>query len=80
MRQREVVLAALSDLPRDELATGAEVLGLIDAQALYGRCIGHVDVHLLASVRLTAGAKLWTRDSRLYHVADGFGLASLGFA
>lgn len=76
MRQREVILGALSDLPRAELATDAEVLGLIDAQALYGRGVGYVDVHLLASVRLTAGGELWTRDNRLRHVAEELGLAS----
>lgn len=76
MRQRKTILAALSDLPRAEMATDAEVLGLIDAEALYGRGIGYVDVHLLASVRLTAGAELWTRDNRLRRVADELGLAS----
>jgi predicted nucleic acid-binding protein len=75
MRQREIILAALSDLPRAELATDAEVLGFINRETLFGRGIGYVDVHLLASARLTAGAKLWTRDTRLRHVAEELGLA-----
>ena len=75
MRQREMILAALSDLPRAEPATDAEVLGFIDREALFGRGIGYVDAHLLASVRLTAGAQLWTEDTRLRHVADELGLA-----
>jgi len=75
MRQREVILAALSDLPRAESATDAEVLGFIDREALFGRGVGYVDVHLLASVRLTSGAEIWTRDNRLRHVADELGLA-----
>jgi predicted nucleic acid-binding protein len=75
MRQREVVLAALSDLPRAEVATDAEVLSFIDSQALVGRGIGYVDVHLLAAVRLVAGAELWTKDKRLRHVAEELGLA-----
>jgi predicted nucleic acid-binding protein len=75
MRQREMILAALSDLPRAELATDAEVLGFVDRQALFGRGIGYVDVHLLASVRLAAGAKLWTKDTRLRDVAEELGLA-----
>jgi hypothetical protein len=75
MRQREIILAALSDLPRAELATDAEVLGFIDRQTLFGRGVGYLDVHLLASVRLTAGARLWTRDTRLRHVAEALGLA-----
>ena len=32
---------------------GEDVLRFIDANALHGIRIGHVDVHLLASVRLT---------------------------
>jgi predicted nucleic acid-binding protein len=74
MRQREMILAALSDLPRAELATDAEVLGFVDREALFGRGIGYVDVHLLASVRLTAGARFWTRDARLREVAEALGL------
>ena len=75
MRQREIILAALSDLPRAELATDAEVLGFINREALFGRGVGYIDVHLLASVRLTAGAELWTMDTRLRHVAEDMGLA-----
>jgi predicted nucleic acid-binding protein len=75
MRQREIILAALSDLPCAELATDAEVLGFIDREALFGRGIGYVDVHLLASVRLAAGARLWTRDTELRDVAEELGLA-----
>jgi predicted nucleic acid-binding protein len=75
MRQREIVLDALSNLPAAESATDAEVLGFINGQSLFGRGIGYVDVHLLASVRLTAGAQLWTRDNRLRSVAEELGLA-----
>jgi predicted nucleic acid-binding protein len=75
MRQREVILAALSDLPRAEVATDAEVLGFVNRQTLFGRGVGYVDVHLLASVRLTAGSQLWTRDNRLCGVAEELGLA-----
>jgi predicted nucleic acid-binding protein len=75
MRQREIILAALSDLPRAELATDAEVLGFINREALFGRGIGYVDAHLLAAARLTAGAELWTRDNRLRSVAEALGLA-----
>ena len=73
MRQREMILAALSDLPRAEPATDAEVLGFVDRQALFGRGIGYVDAHLLASVRPNAGAQLWTRDTRLRPVAERAG-------
>ena len=39
----------------------AEVLHFIERHALFGCGVGYLDVHLLAAVRLTAGAVLWTR-------------------
>jgi predicted nucleic acid-binding protein len=75
LRQREIVLAALSDLPRTSIATDAEVLHFIDRHALSGRGVGYVDVHLLAAVRLTVEAALWTHDRRLHAVAAQLGLA-----
>jgi predicted nucleic acid-binding protein len=75
MRGRETVLTALADLPRAHIATDAEVLTFIDRHALFGRGIGYVDVHLLAAARLTAGARVWTKDRRLHDVAHDLGLA-----
>ena len=75
LRQRAIILEALSDLPQAKVATDMEVRHFIDAQALFGRGIGYVDAHLLASVRLTAGAVIWTRDKRLHGVADRLKLA-----
>jgi predicted nucleic acid-binding protein len=75
LRQRTVVLAALSNLPQVNVATDREVLHFIEHNALSGRGIGYVDVHLLAAVRLTAGAMLWTIDRRLSVVAAQLDLA-----
>jgi predicted nucleic acid-binding protein len=75
LRQREVVLNALSDLPQARVATNAEVLHFIDSHALFGRGVGYVDIHLLAAARLTAGTELWTSDKRLQSVAVQLGLA-----
>jgi predicted nucleic acid-binding protein len=75
LRQREIILEALSELPKVTVATDAEVLAFIGRHALFGRGIGYVDVHLLAAGRLTAGSQLWTRDNRLRRVADELGLA-----
>jgi predicted nucleic acid-binding protein len=63
LRQREIVLDALSDLPRADTATEAEVLRFIDRHALFGRRIGYVNVHLLAAAQLTAGANSGRRTS-----------------
>jgi hypothetical protein len=75
LRERNAVLSALSDLPRALMATDAEVLHFIDRHTLFGRGIGYVDAHLLAAVRLTAGASLWTRDKRLRGIAFELGMA-----
>lgn len=75
MRQREMILAALLDLPHAQVATAEEVMSFIERHNLYGRGVGYVDVHLLAAARLTTDATLWTKDQRLHAVADALGLA-----
>jgi predicted nucleic acid-binding protein len=77
LRQRELILTALQDLPQAVVASDIEVLRFINQQALYGLGIGYVDAHLLASARLTAGGSLWTRDKRLRAVADRLGVAAV---
>lgn len=75
LRRRKIVLNALSDLPQASMATDAEVLHFIDHHALFGRGVGYVEAHLLAAVKLTAGAELWTNDKRLHGVAEQLRLA-----
>ena len=75
LRQRDVVLESLADLPQASLATDAEVLQFIGAYELFGAGIGYVDAHLLASVKLTPGTTLWTRDKRLLSVAQRLSLS-----
>jgi predicted nucleic acid-binding protein len=76
LRQRDLILDTLRELPQAAVASDGEVLRFIDRQALFGRGIGYVDAHLLAAVRLTADARLWTRDRRLQAVAIQLGLAT----
>jgi predicted nucleic acid-binding protein len=76
LRQRHKVLPYLQDLPQAKVATDREVLHFIERHALAGLGIGYVDVHLLASTRLTAGSSLWTRDKRLSSVAARLGVAT----
>jgi len=75
LRQRNLVLNALRELPQATVAAHEEVLHFIDRRALFGLGIGCVDAHLLAAVGLTGGAKLWTRDRRLQAAATQLGLA-----
>lgn len=65
LADRSTVLELLQDLPAAIVADHDEALAFIDRHALHGKGVGFVDVHLLASVALTHGAKLWTRDKRL---------------
>ena len=74
LRQRDLVLDALRELPQATVASDEEVLHFIDRHALFGLGIGYVDAHLLAAVRLTAGSGLWTRDRRLQAVVTQLGL------
>jgi predicted nucleic acid-binding protein len=75
LADRSSVLELLQDLPMAVIAESAEVLGFIGRRGLHGRGIGYVDVHLLASVTLIEGTKLWTRDKRLRAAADDLGCA-----
>jgi predicted nucleic acid-binding protein len=70
LHQRLKVLTLLESLPSAAVATHEEVLTLLDAQRLYGKGLGYVDIHLLASARLSH-AKLWTRDKSLQRAAAG---------
>jgi hypothetical protein len=74
LRQRNVVLSSLRELPHAVSAGDGEVLDFIEHHALAGLGIGLVDAHLLASARLTS-AYLWTRDKHLNVVAVKLGLA-----
>jgi hypothetical protein len=78
LKNRGPVLDMLSNLPRVTSATDAEALDLIERHRLYGQGLGYVDVHLLAATRLTPGAVLWTRDTRLNAAAERLDIADRG--
>ena len=75
LKDRQSLLELLHDLPGAVIATDDEAMQFIERQRLYGKGIGYIDVHLLASVALTGGAQLWTRDQRLRQVAAAMGFA-----
>jgi predicted nucleic acid-binding protein len=68
LRMRQQVLDLLAALPEARLAEHHEVLHLLDSSHLYGRGLGWVDLHLLASA-LISGCALWTLDRPLQRVA-----------
>lgn len=69
LADRALVLELLRDLPMAAVADNEEVLLFVDRHRLHGKGLGYVDVHLLASVSLTPGSRLWTRDKRLHAIA-----------
>lgn len=75
LRARQSILELLQDLPPAVVADSDEVLQFIERHVLHGKGIGYVDVHLLASVALTEGAKIWTRDMNLHRIAVALGCA-----
>ena len=73
LRDRGLVLDYLERLPQASIATHAEVRQLVDRRRLWGRGLGWMDVHLLASALLSR-CRLWTLDKRLDAVATELGL------
>jgi predicted nucleic acid-binding protein len=69
---RALTLDLLQLLPMATVAEFSEVLGYIERYKLYGKGIGYVDAHLLASAAI-GGAKLWTRDKKLQAVTRDLG-------
>jgi predicted nucleic acid-binding protein len=66
--RRVQTLALLRRLPVVLPVSHAEVIQFVEHEALHGRGLGAVDVHLLASARL-AGFSLWTHDKALHAAA-----------
>ena len=64
LKNRQEILSLLAALPSLSKVDDDEVLVFIDRHRLMGQGLGLIDVHLLASCRLT-GVPLWTRDARL---------------
>lgn len=74
IRNRDAVLGLMSRLPGVQEATHDEVMTLVRNRGLDGQGLSLVDAHLLASVALTPGTRLWTRDKRLRRAAGEMGI------
>lgn len=71
---RTALLDYLAGLRPVKIAGDEEVLRLIEDWVLFGAGIGYMDAHLLASVLLTSGSRLWTRDKALRKVSQQLSL------
>ena len=69
IKNRNEIISLLKALPMAQEVDFDEFLFFIDQNHLMGKGIGFVDIHLLASAKLT-GVKLWTADKRLASAAD----------
>jgi predicted nucleic acid-binding protein len=64
LKNRSGILGLLEALPKARVAGHEEVLHLVTERKLYGKGLGWIDIHLLASV-LLSDAVLWTKDKTL---------------
>ncbi len=69
LQNRNEVLGLLEALPVASVAEHGEVLHLLEEWRLFGRGLGWVDAHILASARLS-GCGLLTLDKALAKVID----------
>lgn len=70
LEPRGRILQDLTDMKQLGKARDEEVLYFIEHHQLMGSGIGYLDAHLLASVKLNTGVRLWTFDKKLAKVAD----------
>jgi len=68
LKNRKEILSLLEALPTATTADHKEVLYFIEQHRLIGIGLGYVDVHLLASARLSR-IRFWTRDKKLMEAA-----------
>ena len=74
LQNRNIVLNSLQNLPQVTSASDEEALHFIENNSLFGKGVGYIDAHLLAAVRLSPDALLWTRDKRLLAESIRLGL------
>lgn len=77
IKDRTTILRLLENLQTFPVLSHDELLLLVDAHHLWGRGLSAVDVHLLGSVRLAPGGRLWTRDKRLLAACNDIGVDCL---
>jgi predicted nucleic acid-binding protein len=74
IKNRSEILPLLQTLPEAPAIDLAEYLYFIEQNHLSGIGIGFVDVHLLASAKLS-GITLWTNDKKLQSTALELGIS-----
>ncbi len=72
LANRKEILSLLHSLPAVQSVEDDEILFFIEQHSLAGRGLGLIDVHLLASSKITTHP-LWTNDKHLTAVAEALG-------
>jgi predicted nucleic acid-binding protein len=68
IKNRKEIFKLLHSLPQIKVAEYDEIIYFIENNKLYGKGLGYIDIHLLASCKID-NAKLYTRDKKLISVA-----------
>lgn len=71
---RKEILSLLKALPGIDPVLDEEVFMFIEERKLYGKGLGFVDIHLLASAMISQ-VPVWTRDKSLKRVAGELGIS-----
>ena len=75
IKNRQEIISLLQVLPQIALVEFDEFLFFIEQNQLYGKGIGFVDIHLLASAKLDQ-IPLWTADKRLQAASAALNLSA----
>lgn len=74
LKNRKEVLSLLETLPSSHVVTDGEFHHFLELHSLMGKGIGFVDIHLLASAKLSR-IHIWTEDKNLKKVARNLNLS-----
>lgn len=77
IRNRDSVLGMIENLEQFPMMSHLETKTLVRSGQLWERGLSAIDVHLLGSVSLVGGARLWTRDKRLRKACEDLGVGYL---
>lgn len=80
VKNRQALLDSLVRLRALPILNQAELLTLVDVHRLWGQRLSAVDCHLLGSLLLLPGTRLWTQDRRLRSAAGELGVALVAWS
>lgn len=69
------MLLMIRNLPQLPVVSEDHFYAFIEVNAVNGKGLGFVDIHLLAAISQAKGAVLWTKDRRMLEQAEHLGVA-----